>query len=314
VDGDLLAFAGGGGGAKLAHGFSLVLDSDSLIIVGNTGDDEIFYGLNISPDLDSIMYTLAGIINDRMGYGIDSDTFKVLETLQKLNLETWFSIGDKDFATHLKRTSLLHRGWSLSEVTKELFQNLEVVHSVVPMTDQVVRTILKTNKGDLSFQEYFVKHHSEEVVFSIDYEGSDKAQPSLQFQSALESSKAIAICPSNPYLSIEPILSVNGVRDSLEKFKGPVGVVSPIISGKALKGPAGKLIREIMGEEPTPLSVAKYYKYLATHFILDIKDADYESEIIELGYEVLITDTIMKDAKTKALLAKNTCKFLGIRI
>lgn len=314
MDGDLLAFAGGGGGAKLVHGFSLVLDAERLIIVGNTGDDEVFYGLNVSPDLDSIMYTMAGIFNDYLGYGIDSDTFKVLETLKKLNLETWFSIGDKDFATHLKRTSLLYRGWSLSEVTKELFMNLDVNHSVVPMTDQVVRTILKTNKGEMSFQEYFVKHRSEEVVFSIDYEGSKDAHPSLQFQLALESSKAIAICPSNPFLSIEPILSINGVRDSVEKFKGPVGIVSPIISGKAIKGPAGKLIREIMREEPTPLSIAKYYKYLGTHFIMDTQDADYESDIRGLGYEVLLTDTIMKDAKSKAMLAKNTCKFMGIPI
>jgi LPPG:FO 2-phospho-L-lactate transferase len=314
MNGDLLALAGGGGGAKLAHGFSLILESKRLIIVGNTGDDEVFYGLNISPDLDSIMYTLAGMINNHMGYGIESDTFAVLQSLNKFGLETWFSIGDKDFGTHLKRTTLLNQGYSLSEVTKELLTRLDINHSVVPMTDQLVKTILNTNTEALSFQEYFVHRHSEDVITSIIYEGSKNAKPSSEFLLALQSAKAIVISPSNPYLSIGPILSINGVRDSIEMFKGPVAIVSPIISGKALKGPAGKLIREIMSEDPTPYSIAKYYKGLGSHFIMDIQDAKFELDIKDLGYEVLLTNTIMDDPKSKALLAKNICRFIGISI
>jgi LPPG:FO 2-phospho-L-lactate transferase len=208
----ILALAGGVGGAKLALGFARLLPSDRLTVVVNTGDDEEFHGLHVSPDLDTVMYTLAGIANPETGWGLQGETFRVLESLQALGGEAWFRLGDRDLATHLRRTELLRAGWSLSAVTAELCRRLEVSAIVAPMSDHSVRTVAVTDEGDLAFQDYFVRRRCEPIVRALRFEGAEAAHPSCGFQDALDSASLLVIGPSNPFVSIDPILAVNGVR------------------------------------------------------------------------------------------------------
>ncbi|MBM3946677.1 MAG: 2-phospho-L-lactate transferase, partial [SAR202 cluster bacterium] len=216
----MLAIAGGVGGAKLAWGLAQVLPPEELLVVVNTGDDEEFHGLHVSPDLDTVMYTLAGIVNPATGWGLAGDTFTTLESLKKYGVPTWFNLGDRDLATHLRRTELMRHGATLSQATAELCRALGVAHRVAPMTDEPVRTTLLTDRGVLKFQEYFVQHRCEPRVLDISYEGSDWASPSPTFADALENSRAVVYCPSNPFLSLQPVLELLGVRKRLEEFPG----------------------------------------------------------------------------------------------
>jgi len=303
VPNEILALAGGVGGAKLAWGLAQVLPPEQLLVVVNTGDDEEFHGLHVSPDLDTVMYTLAGIVNPAMGWGLADDTFTVLRSLEKYGVPIWFNLGDKDLATHLRRSELMRHGASLSQATEELCAALGVKHRVAPMSDESVRTTLLTDQGVLKFQEYFVKHRCEPRVRDITYEGADWSSPSPAFADALETARAIVFCPSNPFLSLQPILELLGVRKRIEAFSGPRIAVSPIVGGEAVKGPAAKLFREL-GEEPSALAVARRLKGICTTFVLDTVDRALAPQVEALGMRAVVADTIMTAPEDKVRLAR----------
>ena len=306
MDGKVLALAGGVGGAKLALGLARTLPPDQLTIVVNTGDDECFHGLHVSPDLDTVMYTLAGLSNPETGWGLAQETFHALEMLQRYRAETWFGLGDMDLATHIRRTQLLREGMSLSEVTAELASCLgiaeQVVPLIVPMSDQPVRTVLETDAGDLPMQQYFVKHGSQPRVRSIRYEGAEHALPSPSFASALKQAAMVVFCPSNPFLSLGPILAIRGVRESLAAAPNKVAV-SPIIGGAALRGPAAKIMAEL-GYPASCVGVARQYQGICDYFLLDQRDAGLTPEIEGLGMTALVAPIIMQSDDDKVALAK----------
>ena len=309
MNGEVLALAGGVGGAKLALGLARALPPDRLTIVVNTGDDECFHGLHVSPDLDTVMYTLAGLSNTETGWGLAGETFNALEMLGRYGAETWFGLGDRDLATHIRRTQLLREGMSLSEVTAELAgclgiagQNgLQIVPQIVPMSDQPVRTVLETDAGDLPMKQYFVKHGSQPQVRAIRYEGAEDALPSPSFARALEQAAMVVLCPSNPFLSLGPILAIPGVRESLAAVPKKVAV-SPIIGGAALRGPAAKIMAEL-GYPATCAGVARQYQGICDYFLLDQQDAALAPEIEELGMTPLVAPIIMESDEDKVALA-----------
>ncbi len=310
----VLAIAGGVGGAKLALGLSKVLAPDELTVVVNTGDDEIFHGLHVSPDVDTVAYALAGLTNHETGWGVVGDSFRVLEALGRLGGETWFRLGDLDLALHLRRTELLAAGRSLSEATHAITQALGVRHAVVPMSDGPVRTVALTERGEMAFQEYFVKHRCEPRIEGVRFDGAGSSRPSPGFRRALAEADAIVFCPSNPVVSIGPVLAVPGVREAIEGFVGPRIAVSPIVGGVALKGPAAKMMAEL-GEEVSNAGVARRYAGLIDILVLDTSDAAEAPAVEALGVEARIAPTVMtSDADKKALaehvleLARARCK------
>lgn len=299
----VLALAGGVGGAKLALGFNLILDEDTLVIVVNTGDDEEFYGLHVSPDLDTVMYTLGGIANPDTGWGITGETFRSLKRLQQYGADTWFNLGDMDMATHIRRTQLLGQGNTLSQVTNSLCSSLGIAPSIYPMTDHRLRTIVVTEVGNMSFQEYFVKNRCEPRVISLKFDLSSECAPSPGFMKALKASDLLVFCPSNPFLSIDPILAVPDVREKIKRFQGPRIAVSPIVGGEAIKGPAGKILEEL-GHEVSCVGVAKRYVDICDIFIIDRMDAHQAALIEKLGMRVVVTNTIMRSDEEKRKLAQ----------
>ncbi|MCH7802212.1 MAG: 2-phospho-L-lactate transferase [Chloroflexi bacterium] len=298
-----VALAGGVGGAKLALGLTRVLSPDELTVVVNTGDDEEFYGLHVSPDLDTVMYTLAGIANPETGWGLAEDTFQALERLKAYGLDAWFGLGDKDLATHITRTSLLKQGHTLSEVTDTLRTALGVEHPIVPMTDDDVRTVVYTDQGRLAFQTYFVKYQCEPVVNSLRFEGADASNLSPNFASALDRANVLIFCPSNPFLSVAPILAVSGVTNRIRQFDGLRVAVSPIVGGQALRGPAAKMLEEL-GHDVSCAGVATQYQGLCDVFVIDTVDAGYQNEIEQLGMRVAVTNTVMNTEGHKVELAR----------
>ena len=309
----MLALAGGVGGAKLALGLSKVLPPSRLIVVVNTGDDEEFYGLHVSPDLDTVMYTLAGVYNRETGWGLEGDTRVTLGALSALGEATWFGLGDRDLATHLRRTAMLRRGYTLSEVTASLCRALGVTHVVAPMCDGAVRTRVLTQIGELAFQEYFVKHRCEPAVEGLRFDGDGETEPSPAFREALRTAGALVFCPSNPFLSVAPVLAVSGVRPAIERFTGTRIAVSPIVGGKALRGPAAKMLAEL-GHDVSALGVARSYRKLCDVFVVDEADRDLAPEIEALGMDVVVTDTVMKDDADKVRLAEQICRIAGLTI
>ena len=301
MDGKVLALAGGVGGAKLALGLARTLPPDQLTIVVNTGDDECFHGLHVSPDLDTVMYTLAGLANPETGWGLAQESFHALGMLRRYRAETWFSLGDKDLATHIRRTQLLREGRSLSEVTAELAGCLRIVGPIVPMSDQPVRTVLETDAGDLPMQQYFVKHGSQPRVRSIRYDGAEQALPSPSFAEALKQVGMVVFCPSNPFLSLGPILAIPGVREGLATAPNKIAV-SPIIGGAALRGPAAKIMAEL-GYPASCVGVARQYQGICDYFLLDQRDAGLSPEIEELGMTPLVAPIIMQSDDDKIALA-----------
>ena len=301
----VLALAGGVGGAKLVLGLTHLLSRERLTIVVNTGDDEIFHGLHVSPDLDTMLYTLAGISNAETGWGIAGETFAALEMLSGYGAETWFNLGDRDLATHIRRTQLLGQGMTLSEVTGELGGRLGVGHRITPMSDDPVRTWLATDSGEMPMQEYFVRSRSKPVVSSVAYRGAAEATPSRDFASALEHSDLVVLCPSNPLLSTGPILAIPGVREALSGAKeGRLRVaVSPIVGGEAVRGPAAKIMREL-GHEATCLGVARLYRDICDVLVIDEQDAESAPAIAELGVAPLVAPTIMNTESNKVELAR----------
>ena len=280
-----------------------MVPQNDLTVIVNTGDDMEFYGLHISPDLDIIMYTLAGIVDDEKGWGLKDDTFYCLEFLRKYGYETWFNLGDRDIATHIHRTMLLNDELTLSEVTNSLSYKLGVKARILPMTNNKFSTKIQTDEGTMHFEEYFVKKNCMGKVLNVFLEGTDVAQPAPGVVESILASELVIICPSNPIVSIGTILSVKGVRDALKRTKGKVVAISPIVGGRAIKGPADKLMSGL-GLEVSAFSVAKLYMDFVDVFIIDKVDQAEKERIEALGLKVIVTNTIMKTLYDKIRLAK----------
>jgi LPPG:FO 2-phospho-L-lactate transferase len=303
-----VALAGGVGGAKLADGLARLLQPAELTIVVNTGDDFSHLGLRICPDLDTVCYTLAGLSSPLTGWGRADESWTVLETLGKLGGPLWFRVGDKDLATHLERTRRLAAGETLSQVTQEFCRAWGVLHPVLPMTDDPVETWVETLEwGWLPFQEYFVRHACEPKVMSFAFHGIDAAKPAPGVLDAIKAADCIIVCPSNPWVSIDPIIHLRGIIDSLRSC--PVRVaVSPIIGGKAIKGPAAKMYEEL-GVVPSALAVANHYKSWLNGFIFDEIDGQYTSDFNNIGIEAAIRNTVMTSTHDRIELAKAVLEF-----
>jgi LPPG:FO 2-phospho-L-lactate transferase len=307
----VLALAGGVGGAKLALGLSRLLAPEGLTVVVNTGDDEEFFGLHVSPDLDTVMYTLAGLANPETGWGLQDESFTALRAYERLGGEAWFALGDQDLGTHLRRTELLHAGRTLSQVTADLCRRLGIGCTIAPMSDDRVRTIAITDQGPLAFQEYFVHRRCQPVLQGLRFDGIERARPSAALDRALAHAAALIVCPSNPFVSIGPILALPGVRDRIAGFAGARVVVSPIIAGQAVKGPAAKMLAEL-GEEPSALAVARGYRGLCDLFVLDEQDAALAPAVEALGMQTAVTRTLMLSEQDKVGLARQVLTVAGI--
>jgi len=301
----IAALAGGVGAAKFLQGLMKVYPEKETRIIVNVGDDIELYGLHISPDLDIVTYTLAGTVDEEKGWGIKNDTFHWLETMQKYGYETWFKIGDKDLATHFYRTQLLKEGYSLTEITSKICRHLGLGIKILPMTDDKFQTKIVTDEGVMHFQEYMVKRGAQDKVTNVVFDGVEKVKPAPGVIDAILDAKLIIICPSNPIVSIGPILSVKKVRKALRETKAEVVAISPIIHGAPLKGPADKLMRGL-GLEVSAYSVANLYRDFIDVFIIDNADQDEKERIEKLGLKVIVTNTIMKTLQDKKSLAETT--------
>lgn len=300
----IVALAGGVGGAKLAYGLAQILSPEDLTIIVNTGDDFEHYGLYICPDLDTVCYTLAGLANPETGWGRVNETWNVIKNASALGGPGWFNLGDQDLGTHLERTRRLKEGQCLSEITRDFCRAWEIQHHVLPMSDSPVRTIVDTEEGELAFQEYFVHRRCEPRVRGFRFDGVDQAEPAPGAREAIQSADAVVLCPSNPWVSIDPILRV---LPSIEK---PVVAVSPIIGGETVKGPAAKMYREL-GIEPSALAVARHYRDILTGFVLDQADKQLEGEIMRLSIKTTVTNTLMKSHDDRVQLALEVIGFTG---
>ena len=312
MSGHVVALCGGVGGAKLAFGLAQILSPDDLTIVVNTGDDFVHLGLHVAPDIDTVVYTLAGLSDRERGWGLAGETWNFMSAMRRLGAEAWFNLGDHDLAMHVERSRRLAAGQALSEITADLAAALAIRARIVPMSDDPVRTIVATPDGDLAFQRYFVGEQCKPVATAIRFEGAASARPSKAFRAALARPDlaAVIVCPSNPYLSIDPILAVPGVRAALEAAAAPFVAVSPIIGGEALKGPAAKLMREL-GVEPSVRAVADHYRGLLDALVIDHADAAHADA---LGVPALVTQAIMTTDQDRRRLAQETLDLaLGLR-
>lgn len=306
----VLAFSGGVGGARLAAGLADVMPEGALSVAVNTGDDFEHLGLRISPDLDTVMYTLAGIENPDAGWGLAGESWHCLDSLRRLGVDDWFRLGDRDLATHLYRSERLAAGVGLAEVTAELCAALGVATRVLPMSDQSRRTIIRSGERRLSFQDYFVREACEPPVDEVLFKGRAKALPELL--ALLDSPELVGVVlgPSNPFVSLAPILSLPGVRRRLQTLEAPVVAVSPIVGGEALKGPAAEMMRSL-GHQASATAVAELYADFLDGFVIDSVDASLADAVVEAaGVETLICDTIMRDAAARRALAEATLGFL----
>ncbi len=303
----ITALAGGVGGAKLADGLSKTTTGGKFTVIVNTGDDLNLFGLHISPDLDTVCYTLAGLANPGTGWGQVNESWEVFTALSKLGAPDWFHLGDHDLAIHLERTRLLNKGLSLTEATQDICNRLGIKDQVLPMTDQTVKTIVHTRDGrKLGFQEYFVREQCLPEISGFCFEGIKDANPSSQVKQAIDEADLVIFCPSNPWVSIDPILNLNGMREQLSKKI--VIAVSPIIGGKTIKGPAAKMFSEL-GFTPGSLAVADHYRDLLSGFILDTMDQENAEQISAWGIMPLVTNTIMRTSSDRIQLAKEVSEF-----
>jgi LPPG:FO 2-phospho-L-lactate transferase len=299
---EVTALAGGVGGAKLLVGLQQAMEPRNLTAIVNTADDAEIYGLHISPDVDIVSYWLAGLADTERGWGIQGDTFTIVQALERLGIETWFRLGDRDLGTCLYRTNRLREGAVLSEVTAEIAGRLGVATTVLPMSNDPVRTeVLTSDDRRLKFQEYFVKERTEPEVAGVHFEGIDGAAPAPAVLEAIEAADRVIICPSNPIVSIGPILGLAGVREALRAHPTVVAV-SPIIRGAALKGPADRLLTSL-GFRSTASGVAELYRDFCNVFVLDSTDEGEAAKVEAAGMSAATTDTIMRDPSTSALLA-----------
>lgn len=299
----ILALAGGIGAARFLDGLTRVVPPKDVFIAGNTGDDTEIYGLHISPDLDTVTYTLAGLANPAHGWGIRDDTFEGLAALGRLGEETWFQLGDRDLATHIYRTARLREGATLTEITAKVAKSLGVRSTIVPMSDDPVRTIVRTPQGKLAFQTYFVRRRAQDRVLGVKFQGAKKSRPAPGLLRAIRDAEGIIVCPSNPIISVGPILAVPGIRKALERRKCKSAAISPIVGGRALKGPAAGMMQNL-GMEVSALGVARIYRGLIDILVLDKVDEDLAPAIRKLGMETVVTNTIMSGEKEKKALAR----------
>ena len=299
----ITALAGGVGASKLLLGLYEVLEPSALTIIVNTGDDIELHGLKISPDLDIVTYTLAGIVDSAKGWGIRGETFHALKRLAGYSRANWFNLGDRDLATHIHRTALLAEGKTLSQAAESIRAALGVTARILPMSDDPVPTIIDSNEGALHLQEYLVKRRAEPMVKGIRFAGVESTRPAPGVLEAISEAGRILICPSNPLISIGPILAVPGVREQLRSRKPDVFAVCPIVGGKSLKGPSDKMLAQL-GYEATALGVAKLYADFTGTFVIDVADESQTTAISELGMKVAILPTVMKTRSQKRKLAR----------
>lgn len=309
----VLALSGGVGGAKLAAGLATVLAPEDLTIVVNTADDFEHLGLTICPDIDSVTYALAGLNDAQRGWGVKDETWQAMAMLGTLGEADWFNLGDRDLGMHIARSWRLRGGETLSQVTTRLTRELGIMVAIVPMSDAPVRTQVGTVEGWLDFQRYFVAEQCRPVATGIRFEGVPGASPSPAFAEALarDDLAAIVVCPSNPYLSVDPILAVDGVGEALAARRVPLVAVSPLVGGNALKGPLAKLLEEL-GQDVGNASIADHYGDLLDHLIIDTADADDVAGLRESGYCVTVTKTVMCEADDRARLARVVLSVAGI--
>ncbi len=307
----IVALSGGVGAARFLDGLARIVPAKELFIIGNVGDDAEIHGLHIAPDLDTVMYTLAGIANRSQGWGLARETFRCLETLARLGGEAWFRLGDGDLATHLYRTDRLRAGGTLSQVTRELCASLGVEARIVPVTDSRLRTIVRTKHGRLEFQDYFVRRRARDAVHGLDFDGARRARPAPGVLEAIGRAGAIILCPSNPFISIGPILGVPGIRDALGATRAPVAAISPIVGGRALKGPADRMMKS-MGHSASAAGVAKLYRDFADVFVLDHVDAGLAPAVEALGMRAVVTNTIMTCVPQRKALARAVLRAVGL--
>ena len=300
----VVALAGGVGAARFLEGLVQVMPPEDVTVIVNTGDDMAnFMGLYISPDLDIVTYTLAGIVDSEKGWGIRNDTFHGLEMLKQLGFDTWFNLGDQDLGTHLARTAMLQQGWSLSKATKALSQSLGVRCTILPMTESWVPTRILTDVGLIHFEEYMVKRQCQDSVEDVIFDGIDQTVPAPGVLKAIEAAEILILCPSNPIVSIGPILAVPGIRKAITQAKAPCVAISPIIGGKPVKGPADKLMVG-KGIEVSAKGVAELYQDFLNVFVIDKIDEKLQSAIEALGIQVVLEDTMMTSLDRKQHLAQ----------
>ena len=302
----VLALTGGVGGAKLALGLAKLLAPDEVAFVVNTGDDFEHLGLYISPDVDTLTYTLAEVANTSAGWGRGDESWNFIETLARFGGETWFRLGDRDLALHMHRRSLLESGASLSAATASIAEALGVRHAILPMSDDPVRTQVLTPQGKLAFQHYFVRDRCQPTATGFEFAGA--AQATLNPDIPFDTATAVVICPSNPFVSVDPILAVPGMRQALKEREVPVVAVSPIVGGKAIKGPTAKMMREL-GVPATTVAVAEHYAGLATHFVIDQVDAESQGSVEALGMATTVAQTVMASLEDRVQLARTVLEF-----
>ena len=308
----VVALAGGVGAARFLDGLTRVIAPERVVIIGNTADDAEIHGLHISPDLDTVTYTLAGLANPQHGWGIRGDSFRCLEALGRLGGDTWFQLGDLDLATHLYRTERLRKGATLAEVTSEITRALKVRSTIVPMSNERVRTRICTPTGELEFQTYFVKRRARDRVTAMRFEGASEAKPAPGLLDAIDKAEAIILCPSNPFISIGPILAVPGIREALQRRRDKVAAISPIVGGRALKGPAAKMMKS-MQLRSCAAEVAKLYVDFCGVFVLDEIDRKQALQVAGLDMRPVVTNTIMHGLRERKALARVVALEMGIQ-
>jgi len=290
----LTVLCGGLGGSRFVDAVARAAGAESVTAVGNVGDDLEVHGLSVSPDLDTVLYTLAGLLDEERGWGVRDESYGALGTAERLGAETWFTLGDRDLGLHLVRTELLGAGMSLSAVFARLAERLEVGVRLLPASDDPVRTMLTTPEGELDFQTWFVRRRHADDVLAVRYEGAAQARPAPGVLDAVAGADVLFLAPSNPFVSIGPILAVPGVADAVAARPGPVVAVSPLVAGKALRGPLARML-ETLGHEPSALGVARLYEGLATAFVLDPADEALAPAVEELGLEAVVTPVVIVD-------------------
>lgn len=298
------ALSGGVGGAKLAFGLDRIVGSEDLTLIANTGDDFRHFGLHVAPDIDTLVYTLGALSDPVRGWGLADESWSFMAALGGLGGETWFNLGDRDLAMHVLRSSRLAAGETLSAITDDIRRRLGVAARILPMSDQPVPTVVETAEfGDLMFQRYFVERQAQPTVTGFRFEGAAAARPAPGLTEALAAAERIVVCPSNPFISIDPILAVPGVRQALVDAAAPVVAISPIVGGEAIKGPTAKMFREL-GVRPSPAAVAARYRDFLDVLILDERDADEAGAVEALGVATEIAQTVMTTAEDKIALAR----------
>lgn len=307
----IVVLAGGVGAARFLQGVVQVVPQEEITVIANTGDDREFYGLHVSPDVDIVMYTLAGLVNESQGWGIRDDTYHTMQQLTAYGNEDWFALGDRDLATHIHRTQLLRQGKSLSEITANLCASLGLKVRILPMSNQSIQTHILTPAGLLHFEEYFAQRHCSDPVQDVQFVGAEAAKPAPGVLDAIKEAEAILIAPSNPIVSIGSILAVPGIHDALHEASGMVVAVSPLVGGAPIKGPADKLMNGLH-MEVSAVGVARYYRDFLDVMVIDQQDSHLLDAIEDLGIPALATNTIMRDSAAKAALARDVLNAAGL--